>query len=457
MERTARHGRPSTERIPMTAPSSTSSTDVSRRARRAGIASFVGTTIEWYDFYLFGTAAALVLPTVFFPSADAGTGLLASFAIFWAGFLARPLGGVVFGHIGDRIGRRNTLVVTLLIMGAATFLIGLLPGADTIGVWAPILLIALRACQGIAVGGEWGGAVLMASESAPKGKAVTFAVFVQQGSPAGSILATLAFIAVGGLDEAAFFAWGWRIPFILSAVLVLVGLVIRLRVEESPEFVETAKRSEEIVKLPIAEVFRSHWKLVVMAVFACGLGIGGAYFSNTFMLSYTTTELGIDRQLMLNILLVTVIVQFIWQWIAAGIAQRVGTTRFMAASLVLGIVAVVPAFALVATANTAFIVLALTVLMIATSGYYAVLAGFLAQAFPVRVRYTGISVSYQLCATLIGGTTPLLAQLALNLTGGSWVGIAAFYILLIAVTLTGVLTLARSTGFSAARERAERA
>jgi MFS family permease len=430
-------------------------TDPRMRARRARFGSFVGTAIEWYDFYLFGTAAALVLPAVFFPDADAATGLLASFATFWAGFLARPLGGLVFGHFGDRLGRKHTLVITLMIMGVATFCMGLLPGADAWGVAAPVLLIVLRALQGIAVGGEWGGAVLMASESAPKGEGVRSGMWVQQGSPVGNILATVAFLAVGTLDMDAFLAWGWRIPFLLSAVLVVVGLVIRLKVEESPEF-EQRSAEHVVPRLPLGELLRHHWRMLVVGTLACGLGIGGAYFTSTFMLSYTTTELGVDRQTMLMVLLATVFVQFAWQPVAARLAERFGTTRFMVVVLLVAIAIAFPAFLLISSGETWAILLVLCAVMLPTSGYYAVLAGFLAQAFPVEIRYTGISASYQLCATLIGGTTPLLAQLSLNLAGGSWVGIAAFYVVLISVTLVGVVGVGRLSGFSARSERAAR-
>lgn len=411
-------------------------------ARRAALGAFVGTAIEWYDFYLFGTAAALVLPTVFFPQAGPAVGPLASFATFWAGFLSRPLGGIVFGHIGDRLGRKNTLVVTLMIMGISTVLTGLLPGADRWGVAAPILLVVLRAAQGFAVGGEWGGAVLMASESAGRGRGVRSAMWVQQGSPVGNILATTAFIVVGLIDKDAFLSWGWRIPFLASAVLVVVGLLIRLKVEESPEF-EAAASDRQIVKVPIAELLRHHWAKLVMGVLACALGIGGAYFTSTFMLSYTTGQLGVDRQVMLLILLGPVVAQFGWQPFAARLAERIGTARFMVLNLGAAIVLAFPAFFVVSKGNPVGILLVLVAVMIPTAGYYAVLAGFLAEAFPVRIRYTGISVAYQLSATLIGGTTPLIGQLALTLGGGSWVALAVFYVVLIGLTVVGVVGVAR--------------
>ncbi len=435
-------------------PSGAASGHDPKQARTARIAAFLGTTVEWYDFFIYGTAAALAFGPVFFPTVDVSTALLASFATFWAGFLARPIGGIVFGHFGDRIGRKKTLVATLMIMGIATFLIGLLPGYDAIGPAAPVLLVLLRALQGFAVGGEWGGAVLLACAAAPKSQAIRGGMFVQQGSPAGNILATGVFALVALLPTDQFIAWGWRVPFLLSAVLVVIGLVIRVRLEESSEFTATKQEHEE-VKVPLAELFRHHWRAVIAAIFASALGIGMAYFVGAFMLAYATTTLGVARPTMLNILLGIAVVQFIWQPIATRVAESAGTARFMMITLAGAAVVAVPMFLLVNTARPGLIFVGMALAMIAGSGYYAVLAGFLAQAFPVEVRYTGVSFAYQACSTLIGGTTPLLAQFFLNV--GGWGGVAAFNVVLILITIAGVAALAAISGFSAARERAERA
>ncbi|MGW2893148.1 MFS transporter [Streptomyces sp. NPDC001212] len=416
----------------------------SSRARRAGLASFVGTTIEWYDFYIYGTASALVFGKLFFPDVSPAAGVLASFATFWVGFLARPLGGIIFGHFGDRMGRKGTLVTTLLLMGAATFLVGVLPTHARIGVAAPVLLALLRAVQGIAVGGEWGGAVLMASESAPRGRASFFAMMVQQGSPAGAILATLVFLAAGTLDDAAFLAWGWRVPFLLSGLLVVVGLLIRLKVEESDDFARVRERGD-VVRLPIAEVLRTGWRVVLLGIGASIMGISAAYFTNTFVLSWTTNELHMDRQTMLYILLGLSVVQFVWQPVAALISERVGEARFMVCSLLANVVVAAPMFLMIETARPLLVFLGIALAMISGSGYYAVLAGFLARAFPSRVRYTGISLSYQLCSTLIGGTTPLVAQALLTSGGGSVWPVVAFYAVLLLVTTACVAVLARVT------------
>ncbi|MEE2522805.1 MFS transporter [Pseudarthrobacter sp. J75] len=417
--------------------------------RRATVAAFVGTAIEWYDFYIFGTAAALVFGKVFYPEVASGAGLMASFATFWVGFLARPIGGLVFGHFGDRFGRKNTLIVTLIMMGAATALIGLLPGYATIGVAAPILLIVLRAVQGLAVGGEWGGAVLMATENAPKAKRGMAGSWVQQGSPAGSILATVMFLIVGTLPTDDFLSWGWRIPFLASALLVVVGLVVRLAVEESAAF-EKTKASAAVVRIPVAEVFRKAPAAVVLGVIASILGISSAYFSNTFLLAWTTGELGMNRQAILNILLITAIVQFIWQPFAALLAQRFGAMRVMMVALTYAFVIVVPLFFGILSGNLPALGVMIVLNVLGGAAYYSLLAAFLAEAFPVNVRYTGVSVAYQLCATLIGGTTPLIAQAILQ-SAGPW-GVAVFYCILIAATAAGVWGLGRLTSRTQERE-----
>ncbi|MFI7708027.1 MFS transporter [Nonomuraea sp. NPDC049480] len=417
----------------------------SRQGRRATIASFIGTAVEWYDFFIFGTASALVFGTLFFPESDSGAGTLAAFATFWVGFLARPLGGIVFGHVGDRLGRKNVLVITLILMGSATTLIGVLPTYASIGYAAPLLLVLLRALQGIAVGGEWGGAVLMATENAAQGRRGMAGMWVQQGSPAGAILATLAFLVVGRMPDDAFLQWGWRVPFLLSALLVVIGLVIRLTVHESAEF-RAARKAEPAVKVPLVTLFRTAWPLVVLGIGASALGISAAYFTNTFLVSWATTDLGVPRQTMLDILLVIFILQFLWQPVAAYVARRIGTVRLMAGALAANILVAVPMFLLITTRDGLLIGIALALSVVTGASYYALLAGFLAQAFPVRVRYTGVSVAYQLSSTIIGGSTPLVAQWLLISGGGSHWPVVGYYIFVLVLTLGCVLALARRLG-----------
>ncbi|MEV4570676.1 MFS transporter [Nonomuraea sp. NPDC049419] len=423
----------------------------STTARGAGIASFVGTSIEWYDFYIYGTASALVFSRLFFPDVSPAAGVMASFATFWVGFLARPLGGVVFGHLGDRIGRKRTLVVTLLLMGGATTLVGVLPTYAQVGMLAPVLLATLRLVQGIAVGGEWGGAVLIAAEHAGP-KRIFYAAFAQQGSPAGSILATAMFALVSTLPEDAFLSYGWRIPFLCSAVLLVVGLVIRLRVEESPEFTRMQER-REVAKLPVAEVFRTAWPLVLLGIGASGVGIASAYFTNTFILSWATTDLGIAQSTMLDVLLIVAITQFVTQPLGAVLGQRYGAARFMLIAFSALIVCTPITFAMVGTGSPVLATLGLALSIVFGGMSYAALAGFLAEAFPARVRYTGISLAYQLCGALIGGTAPMIAQALLTSTGTIW-AVVAQYLVIILLTMACVAALQRRSA-AAVREPLE--
>ncbi|WP_336644852.1 MFS transporter [Microbacterium sp. USHLN186] len=421
------------------------------RQRRSMLGAFVGTAIEWYDFYIFGTAAALVFGRVFYPEVAPGAALLASFATFWVGFLMRPVGGLVFGHFGDKLGRKNVLVITLMLMGLATTAIGLLPTFAQIGMAAPILLVVLRGLQGFAVGGEWGGAVLLSTENARPEKKGLVGTWVQQGSPAGSILATLMFLLVGLLPDEQFISWGWRVPFLLSAILVVVGLIIRVKVEESPDFV-AAKQKQEVVSAPVLVALRTAPVLIGLGVLASVMGISTAYFSNTFLLAWTTGTLGIERQLMLNILLGMAVLQFIWQPIAAKIAERLGISRVMIGGLVLSIVLTVPYFLAIQAASPLWISVFLYATILGSTAYYALLATFLASAFPARIRYSGVSLAYQLCATVFGGSTPLIAQWILNNSGGSVWAVAVFYTAMIVLTIAGVWGLQRQITRQVQRE-----
>lgn len=411
------------------------------RRRRAVAGAFVGTAIEWYDFFIFGTAAALVFGPLFFPSEDPVIGLLASFATFWVGFLARPIGGIIFGHLGDRIGRKKVLVTTLMLMGIGTTAIGLLPTHDQIGVLAPILLILLRAMQGLAVGGEWAGATLMATENASEKRRTSAGMWVQQGSPAGSILATLVFLLVGTLPNDAFMSWGWRVPFLLSAVLLVVAIVIRSKVEESKDFVET-KQLQQVVSVPLVHVFRVAPAAVFFGLFASTLGIASAFFQNTFLVSWWTSELGNDRQQILTLAFIMAVVQFIWQPIASLIAGKIGRTRVMYYGATLSLLVTVPYFLAILSGNLAFVGLTMFVLIIGGAGYYAMLSSFLSAAFPPNVRYTGVALANGLCAVLIGGSTPLIAQ-ALLTTVGPW-GVAVFFASISVITLVGIWGTNRS-------------
>ncbi|KAA8730982.1 MHS family MFS transporter [Acinetobacter qingfengensis] len=408
------------------------------QSKRAAAAAFMGTTIEFYDFYVYATAAALVLGHVFFPTTDPVTGTLAAFATFAVGFIARPLAGLIFGHLGDKLGRKNMLLFTMILMGIATTGIGLIPSYASIGIWAPILLIVLRFLQGISVGGEWGGAVLMASEHAPSHKKTFFASFAQLGSPAGLILCLLVFKAVTSLDEADFLSWGWRIPFLLSFVLMAVGFIIRFGVKESPEFAQ-AKAQAETVKYPLKNLFKYYWPHVIFAGLAITIGSAGFFFTNTFMITYVTQYLGIERQTILSALFWVTVLQFLTMPLFALWAEKIGAARFLVGIAVVCLIVPYPMFMLVETKNILLITLGITLAVVSLSALYAVVAGFMANAFPTEVRYSGISVSYQFIAALAGGTTPIIGTLLAKNYAGEWLPLAYLFTFLSAMSLVGIL------------------
>ncbi|MGW6155456.1 MFS transporter [Streptomyces sp. NPDC055144] len=414
-----------------------------RDARRAGVTAFVGTTIEWFDFYIYGSASALVLGKIFFAEASPAVGTLAAFATFWVGFLARPLGGLIFGHFGDRYGRKKALVTTLTMMGAATFCVGLLPGYAQIGVAAPVLLVLLRMIQGVAMGGEWGGAVLIATEYAPPKRKFLYGAFAQQGSPVGNLIATLAFLGIAQLPDAAFESWGWRVPFLFSAVLVAVGLFIRLRLAETPEMAAALER-KQTSKLPIKDVLTRSPMLVLLGVLAGTAGVAITYVKTTFALSWATSDLGFDRTSFLSVISLALVVQVVVQPFGAVLASKWPVRKAVLWMLLPEFVVLPLMFVLVGTGNFWLAVLGMGLATFPHAMYYAALAGILARVFPVEVRYTGMSLSYQLCTTLFAGTAPIVSQYLLNATGSIWpvVALGLGYTL---VTLVGVLPLLART------------
>ena len=423
---------------------------------RAALAALVGTSIEWYDFYVYATASALVFGPLFFSNQSAFVGTLASFGTFAAGFFARPIGGLVFGRFGDRFGRKRALVVTLLMMGSATIAIGLLPTYATVGAWAPVALVALRLVQGIAVGGEWGGAVLLAAEHAPKGRAMFFASFAQLGSPAGLILSLLAFRVAGLMDPKSFLAWGWRIPFLASVVMLAIGFVIRLRVAESPEF-ERIAATAEAAKAPIGEAVRTALGPILLATGANTIGIASVYLFNTFMIAYATKDLGIARATILDALFVAAIVQFIVQPIGARLAEMMRNERlFLQLALVWAMFAPYLLFNLVDTGRFWLIALGLGINVVGSATFYAVVAGFIAGAFPTRVRYTSISIAYQFCGAIAGGLTPIVGTLLAHTFPGHWWPIAAFATAMAALSFVCVTAIDPFRRRQVARDDVER-
>jgi len=421
----------------------------SNQPRRAAAAAFIGTTIEFYDFYIYATAAALILGQVFFPSSDSMLSTLAAFGTFAVGFIARPMAGMVFGHLGDRLGRKKMLLFTMLLMGLATTAIGLLPGYASIGIWAPVGLIALRIIQGISVGGEWGGAVLMASEHAPAKRKTFYASFAQLGSPAGLLMALIAFRLVTSLSPEQFAEWGWRLPFLFSGVLMMIGLAIRFGVQESPEFKAIADKGET-VQYPVLEVIRTCWRQILFAAAAVTIGSAGFFFTNTFMITYVTQYQGIARSTILDCLFLVTVIQFISQPFSALLAERIGEGRFLKLAALLSMLAPYPMFLLVGTQNIVLMTLGIAMAVVVLSGLYAVIAGYMAQAFPAHLRYSGISIAYQLICAIAGGSTPIIGTLLASHYAGQWMPLAIFFSLLAALSLIGVCGLARLRGESTA-------
>ncbi|MDT4806322.1 Proline/betaine transporter [compost metagenome] len=417
----------------------------SNQPRRAAAAAFVGTTIEFYDFYIYATAAALVLGQVFFPSSNPLVSTLAAFGTFAVGFIARPMAGMVFGHLGDRLGRKKMLLVTMALMGIATTGIGLLPSYASAGIWAPIGLITLRIVQGISVGGEWGGAVLMASEHAPARRKTFYASFAQLGSPAGLLLALIAFRLATSLDQDDFISWGWRVPFLISGLLMMVGLAIRFGVDESPEF-KAVREQDQTAKYPVLEVIRTCWRQILFAALAVTIGSAGFFFTNTFMITYVTQYQGIDRATILDCLFLVTILQFLSQPLSALLAERIGEGRFLKLVALLCMAVPYPMFLLVGTQNLVLMTLGIALAVVTLSALYAVIAGYMAQAFPARLRYSGISLAYQLICAIAGGTTPIIGTLIASEFAGQWVPLALFFTFLSALSLIGVCGLSRLRG-----------
>ncbi|NVN00259.1 MFS transporter [Arthrobacter sp. SDTb3-6] len=411
-----------------------------RQARKAGLAAFVGTTIEWFDFFIYGTASALVLGKLFFPDASPAIGTLAAFATFAVGFIARPLGGVIFGHFGDKFGRKNTVITTLLLMGAATVGVGLLPTYAQIGVMAPILLVLLRVIQGVAMGGEWGGAVLIATEFAPPKKKILYGAFAQQGSPVGNLLATLAFLGLTFLSNEAFTSWGWRLPFLASAVLIVIGLYIRLHISETPEMIK-AVESKLQKRVPLAEVLKNHGGVVLLAMGAVVAGVALTYVKTTFALSWATKDLGYSRSEFLQVITVALVFQMVVQPFGAILASKIDVKKAVLWMLLPEIVLLPLMFLMISTGNIGLSMLGMALATLPTCMYYAALAGILAQLFPAHIRYTGISVSYQVSTAIFAGTAPFLSQLLLNVSGSIWpvVFLGLGYVLLSLVCMTVLL------------------
>jgi MFS family permease len=411
-----------------------------RQLRRVAVASSIGTTIEWYDFFIFSTAVPLVFNTQFFSTLSPASGTLAGFATLGVGIVARPVGGVLWGHFGDLVGRKAMLVASLVLMGAATVGVGLLPTYAQIGVLAPVLLVVMRLLQGISAGGEWGGAALMAVEHAPPGKRGAYGSFSQVGVPAGLILAQVAFVAVtASTTPEQFTAWGWRLPFLFSIVLVVVGLVVRLSLAESPVF--AALQSEQArSSRPIVDVFRERPRELVLAALSFVANTAIGYIFLAYLLAYGTAVLKLSRGFMLGVVIVGSVVWLVSIIVAARWSDRVGRKPVYLVGSVLLVVWAFPFFWLLDTVVPALIVLSVVVLTIGLGLSYGPQAAFFAELFEPRYRYSGASFAYAVGAVVGGGFAPLIATALQTATGASW-PVSAYMLIVGLISLGAVFAL----------------
>ena len=381
-------------------------------------ASAIGTTIEWYDFFLFGVVTPLVLNKLFFPNFDPLVGTLLAYTTFFVGFVSRPIGGIIFGHYGDRIGRKSVLILTLLIMGVATFLIGCLPTYAAVGIWAPIMLLVLRVFQGIGIGGEWGGAVLMAVEHSPTGRRGFYGSWPQIGVPGGLLLSAGMVYLLSYLPDADFLAWGWRIAFLISAILVVVGLYIRLKILETPAFT-SIQQTKKVAAVPVVELFRTHGKNTL-------LGLGARYIEGVtfnifgvFIVGYLAGTLGLPRQTALAGVMISAAIMIIMLPIYGNLSDKIGRRKmFGVAGILVGLLSF-PAFWLMQTKEPLLVWLAIAVpFALVYPAVYGPQAALFSELFDTRVRYTGISFVYQFSGIFASGLTPIIATALLPMGGG---------------------------------------
>ncbi|GGU10360.1 MFS transporter [Nocardioides albus] len=409
------------------------------RMRKIATASVIGTTVEWYDLFIFATASALVFNKVFFPEVSPAVGTILSFLTFASAYLARIVGAVLFGHFGDRLGRKSMLLVSLLTMGAATFAIGLIPDYAAIGLAAPFILLTLRVIQGLALGGEWGGAVLMTVEHAPAQQRGWYGSLVQVGVPAGTLIANLAFLLITAFaSEDALVSWGWRVPFLASSILVAVGIYIRLNIEETPSFQQVKEQGAK-AKLPFAVLMRDYWKQVVLGAVAT-LSTGSTF---TLLVasgvSYGTSELGHSNDVMLWAVLVACLVALVAIPAFGRLSDRYGRLRIISLGIIGEALFAIPFFLLLDTGSTVAVFIAYSVMMLAFCANYGPIATFLAELFGSKVRYSGLSVCYMFSGLLGSAITPAVTVALLEATGRSssiaWYACGAAVASLIAVAL----------------------
>ncbi|GAA1025642.1 MULTISPECIES: MFS transporter [Amycolatopsis] len=417
-----------------------SSGDRRVQVRRAALAGSIGTTIEWYDFFLYNTAAALVFPHLFFPASSSYAGVMQSFATYAVGFAARPIGAAIFGHWGDRLGRKATLIVTLLLMGLSSAVVGLLPGAATIGIAAPLILVLLRLVQGIAIGGEWSGSVLLAMEWGDQRRRGLLASFAQVGVPVGLVLGTGGMTLLSAtLSPDAFSSWGWRIPFLLSLVLVAIGLVIRLRILETPMFA-AAVAAKRTSKAPVKDVVRRHWREILLSA---GLRFSEQmpfYLFTSYVLLYVVQRPEFSKTFVLNAVLVGAAAELLLIPLFSQLSDRIGRKQVYLTGAVLTGVIAFPYFTVLTHSGHAMIFLAIIVSLVAHSMQYGPQAALIGESFPTHLRYGGAGLGYQLASVFAGGPAPLLAVWLLHTTGTPY-SISIYIVASVVVTVLCVIAL----------------
>lgn len=418
------------------------------RAMRGGVAALVGTSIEWYDFYVYATAAAIIFPHVFFPAdLDPALATLASFGTYAVAYFIRPLGGIIFGHIGDKLGRKPALTITLLMMGIATTLVGLLPSYASIGIWAPVLLILCRVVQGLSVGGEWGGASLMAVESAPTKWKSFYGGFTQVGNPLGALMATGAFWALSALGQDALLSWGWRLPFLFSIVLIFVGFWIRYRVEETPVF--EAKVEGKQQSAPLVFALKNNWFPILMGSCIMAMSVGGYVIATTFVQNYADTpEIGLDPSIILGAMTIASLVEFFVTLPIAALGDKIDPKKVMYFGTIGSFIVIIPLVLSIQARNVGLIWLFVILIRVTLSGAWAPLSTLMTQMFRPQSRYTSMSLAYGIGSAVWGGLSPAIASLLLVVTGGNFWSVVGFF---------GVLALAAFIGVRFAPQHSDAA
>lgn len=412
----------------------------------AVVASTIGTTIEWYDFFLYGTAAALVFPALFFPQADPFTGQILAFSTFTVGFLARPIGGVIFGYLGDRVGRKSTLVATLLLMGVSTLAIGFLPTYDSLGIWAAIQLTTLRFLQGLGVGGEWGGAVLMALEYGHRGRRGFYASWPQAGVPLGLLASTgVMALCKSSLTEEEFLSWGWRVPFYLSGLLIAVGLLIRLRILETPLFA-TLKEQNQLAEAPVRETLKRHWREILLGAGTRIAENSCFYLFTAAAIAYGQEVLRVDPGVMLHAVNVAAVAEFFTIPLFGMMSDRLSRRHTYMAGCIFLMLFALPYYALLETRRPELILLAIVLgLALGHALLYSVQAALIPELFSTRLRCTGSSISYQLASPLAGGLAPLIAAFLIKAFPDQYWPLAAYIVLICLISLLCVHRLAETS------------